>query len=311
MNKLITKDNLCAVVVWYNPTEDMAQNICHYAGKVSHVFVIDNSDADHQSLLHRLQLSNTHYHSMAQNKGIAAALNTGFALAKSYNAEWMLTMDQDSIFEGDSFEHYVNEINLYEKPQQVGIFSVKHAFGVPETHVDTAQYVEKKWVMCSGNIMLYSAYEQAGDFREDFFNDWVDYEFCVRIKEADYTIVECSGTSLTHFMGTRLMTTRFLGTKKYVTDYPVWRRYYLARNMYLTSKLHRELKYSLRWRLIQEFKVVLLYDHSAKKWQKFKAMWRAVCESGKPVDANYIIKKYGLMDKNDDKNSHILFNGQK
>jgi rhamnosyltransferase len=261
---------------------------------VHKVFIIDNSDKNNQSLLDELKLENAHYHFIGENKGIAAALNIGFEYARKHHAEWVLTMDQDSIFEGTNFENYKKEVIEYVDKEKVGIFSIKHDFygSKKENIVALSKYREKKWAMCSGNIVSCMAYHQVGGYREDFFTDWVDYEFCVRIKKVNYRIIECIQVTLKHFLGENIMETTFFGVKKYILDYPLWRKYYLARNMYITAKIHKSLSYSMYWHLFQELKQVLLYDHSKKKWRKCKAMIAAIYNARKPVVFVDIKKKY-------------------
>jgi rhamnosyltransferase len=292
MLKKIAKRNLCAVVVWYNPNKENVINILRYNTGVYKVFVIDNSDKNNQSVLDGLKLDNAYYHFIGENKGIAAALNIGFEYARKYHAKWVLTMDQDSVFEGGDFENYKKEINNYADKNRIGIFSARHNFANLNENVEFDRYCEKKRVMCSGNIVSYHAYRQVGGYREDFFVDWVDFEFCARIKIANYRIIECTQVLLKHFLGESIMETTFFGAKKYVPDYPLWRKYYLARNIYMTANLHKSMRYSMYWRLVQEFKQVLLYDHSKKKWGKIRAMFAAICNVGKSVTVIDIKKRY-------------------
>ncbi|MDR0680738.1 MAG: glycosyltransferase [Dysgonamonadaceae bacterium] len=294
MSKEITDENLCAVVVWYNPNEEIAKNILRYNTGVHKVFVIDNSDKNNQSLLDGLKIENVCYHFIGENKGIAVALNIGFEYARKCHAEWVLTMDQDSIFEGANFENYKKEIINYIDKNEVAIFSIKHDFGnlAEKTVTNLDRYCEKKRVMCSGNVVSYRAYHQVGGYRDDFFVDWVDFEFCARIKMANYRIIECTQVILKHFLGERIIETTFFGAKKYIPDYPLWRKYYLARNVCITAKIHKSMRYSMYWRLFQEFKQILLYEHSEKKWGKIRTMFIAICNAGKPVNFIDIKKKY-------------------
>jgi rhamnosyltransferase len=294
MKSFITKDNLCAIVTWYNPTAAIAQNVQQYAGHVRHVFVVDNSDVDHRVLLDTLGLTNALYHFTGENKGIAAALNIGFKYADSYQMEWALTMDQDSIFEGNRFAEYLAEVNNYTDYTDVGIFSVKHDFGQIDTEQKPAgsRYCEKKRVMCSGNLIALDAYRKAGAYREDFFMDWIDFEFCARVKAAGYRIIECTHVLLKHFLGDRIMQVKRFGSTKYIPDYPVWRKYYLVRNILHTAKAHKALRNSMRWRLFQEFQQVLWYDSSPKKWKKLRAMYAALRHARKPIIVTDIQQKY-------------------
>ncbi len=292
MEYLITRDNLCAVVVWYSPTPDFAQNIYRYADNVRYVFIIDNSDTDNREMVDSLKINNVCYHFMGGNNGIAPALNVGFDYACKHGAAWVLTMDQDSIFEGDSFADYLQEANDYPGKEKVGIFAVRHNFSVLQSDEQHSRYTEKKRVMCSGNLVSVAAYKQTGQYREDFFLDWVDFEFCVRIKDAHYSIIECSNVTLKHFLGEQSMIVTFFGLKKHYANYPVWRKYFAARNMLRTARMHKSARYSMYWRLVQEFKQVLLYDKSITKWRKLRAMSAAAWNARKPVSFTAIKEKY-------------------
>lgn len=93
------KDNVAAVVVWYNPEADYARmNIESYISSVGVVCVVDNFDRPLSSDLETYVADNPKliYVSLGSNLGIAYALNVGVRKIEEMGFSWFLTMDQDS-----------------------------------------------------------------------------------------------------------------------------------------------------------------------------------------------------------------------
>src|SRR3954467_15747776 len=89
-----------AVVILYNPGEEVVDNIQSYLPYVEKVYVIDNSEKQREELVSKiLSLPNVTYLSDGENKGIAVRLNHASIMAIAEGFEWLLTMDQDSYFD--------------------------------------------------------------------------------------------------------------------------------------------------------------------------------------------------------------------
>ena len=58
---MIQQNNLYAVVVWYNPTEEQKRSLQSYLWAVKHVVIVDNSQKNNDSLLSDLQKENYTY----------------------------------------------------------------------------------------------------------------------------------------------------------------------------------------------------------------------------------------------------------
>ena len=53
--------------------------------------------------------------------------------------------------------------------------------------------------MQSGNLVNAAADEKLGDYKEEYFIDCVDYEYCLRAKRyGTYRIVQCGSAVLKH-----------------------------------------------------------------------------------------------------------------
>jgi rhamnosyltransferase len=275
---MIAKSKLYGVVVWYNPTQSELNNIATYVNEIEKLFIVDNSTKDNAAMLHECNYPNVQYIPLQQNVGIATALNIACKLALKENAEWMLTMDQDSAFEKGGLEQFINEANTFEHQAQVGIFAPRYSVvGALQNNNPVMKHFkeEKEMVMMSGNLLNLSAYVKVGVFRDDFFIDIVDIEFCWRLLRQKYKIITVCNAILHHALGEGVMVTSFFGIKKYFDDHIPLRKYYLARNLLYMGKLHPQSKKYVHIMLLKQIKKVLFYDHR-QKWTKLWYMLKGI-----------------------------------
>ena len=125
---MIQQNNLYAVVVWYNPTEEQKYSLLSYLWAVKHVVIVDNSQKNNDILLSDLQKENYTYISFGDNLGIATALNRGCRIAIEAGAEWVLTMDQDSVWDKEQLRYYLEATNKYPDIEKVGVFSPRQDY---------------------------------------------------------------------------------------------------------------------------------------------------------------------------------------
>ena len=100
---------IAAVTVLYNPTKKIIQNISGYIDKVDKVYVIDNSNDSNEKLL--IDNKKIEYLPNYTNLGISNSLNKACNLAIDEGYEFLLTMDQDSLFEKNEFQKMIDYIN--------------------------------------------------------------------------------------------------------------------------------------------------------------------------------------------------------
>ncbi len=119
---------ISAVVILYNPEDEVFENINSYGDSVEKIFVIDNSEVYNNKLI--LMLLDLYgdklvYVNNRSNLGIATALNIGVDLALNSNSDWVLTMDQDSRFV--DFNMYVKcFMDSVDKDDHIGIATLNH-----------------------------------------------------------------------------------------------------------------------------------------------------------------------------------------
>ena len=262
-NSTINPTNTIAVVVWFQPSTPQVQNILSYLSYVRHVIIVDNSSQDNSTLLAHLPATSYSYLPLYDNYGIATALNKGCRLAVSKQAEWILTMDQDSTWEEQQLIRYLHMANIYPQIQAVGVFSPRQDYN-GHTHHYAQEYEQKTAVMTSGCLIAAKGFQETNGFREDFFIDEVDNEYCMHIRQLGMQVVIINNTLLQHHLGDQ-QHIHFLGflPKQYASHAP-WRYYYMVRNNLSLSDSYPQYRGFNNKRLHRTIKRVVLYHRSHK-----------------------------------------------
>lgn len=272
---------LDGVVVVYNPDESVERNILTYLEYVRTLYLVDNSEDKNELFRQRLEkYKNVSFIDSDGNQGIAWALNMGAAAAISSGADWLLTMDQDSAFQSGSLGcllDYVEE----EALDRVG-FGIVSPFHKTKDGVEAASegLLEVDGVMTSGNVLSLSACQRVGAFREDYFIDYVDHEYCLRLKKNGYKIGVYRAAILEHSLGD-IGCKAIFGRKFFFTNHNAQRRYYITRNRldvvrrYFTVAPSFCLK-DLKGFVVEWFKILFF---ETKKAEKSKYIARGIADS--------------------------------
>ena len=231
-----------AVVVLYNPGLEVFDNIASYLSIVDTLFVVDNSTAVNKTLIEKIkkECKNATYIPLNGNLGIAKALKEGLNQAMQDDADFCLTMDQDSKFpttQIDDIKKY-----LLEHKKEYGIISL-NAKGIDKNDDFTGLKDVDVWIT-SGNFIVMENYKKIEGFREELFIDLVDFELCEQFHNINKKVGIIGEICLTHKIG-EPMIKRFLWKKVKVDNHPPIRYYYQYRN---TEYLYRRNKsFYARW----------------------------------------------------------------
>jgi rhamnosyltransferase len=227
---------LAGVVVLYNPDNSVLDNINSYIDQVDKLYAVDNSEIANDVLVSKLKNNpKIQYIFNNGNLGIAAPLNLSAKKAIAEEYEWLLTMDQDSKATTDMITKLVDFIKS-NKVDNIGILSPYHdiEMGPPR---GIGEYEVTLSVMTSGNLLNLAAYERTGTFREDFFIDYVDIEYCLRLNKKGYKVVILNDVNLIHNLGniTNIKSTLL---KFKTSNHNALRRYYITRNRFYVRDLY-------------------------------------------------------------------------
>jgi rhamnosyltransferase len=246
----VNKIKCAGVVVVYNPDVNVLRNIRTYLDDLSFLIVVDNSDTPDMKLIARIQKTDKLlYVSNNGNRGIAAALNTGAEYALRKKCDYLLTMDQDSCATKGMLKRMLSFLKTADDGS-IGILSPAHDDNRHITLKADSQPVDVATVMTSGNLLSLAAFQAAGPFLEKLFIDYVDIEYCLRLRSAGFRILRYNEARLLHRLGNTFRFS-FMGITGYTTNHNPLRRYYISRNRwYVVSRYFLRFP-GVCWRIVK------------------------------------------------------------
>lgn len=270
---------VAAIIITYNCYTSIERTILAVANQVARVIIVDNGsepgtlDAIWGAIDHS-RLQNCEFLPQGRNLGIGTALNIGVRAALAAGAEYVLPLDDDTEFSPGAVADLVRCCVAHGDQHVVaarwitpGTFPAT-SYGVK----DEPRSVER--IPSTGCLIRREAFESVGMFREDYFLDYTDYEFCARIIAAGWRVLTCPTATVFHRPGD-IVLRPFFGRTLVVSNYPAERLFLLCRNGFVL--------YLWEWRsgplLRQHIRVVvvtfiksILYER--EKLQKVSAIIR-------------------------------------
>ena len=234
------KTGVVAVISAFNPPEDLAGKVRRLLDQVDHVVVVDDgSSEDVTQTLTAIRQTGGVVVEQGVNAGIAAALNSGMALALlEWDPEWILTLDQDSELDPE----YVDcALRAYAaavaRGVTVGIVCAVSHNGQPVMlQSKDSDFPEAFDPMQSGTLIHRDTLRRVGNFDESLFIDCVDSEYTARIREDGFRAIVAPGSNISHTLGqSRPMKiagwhVKVFGKKRFVYYHAPFRVYYVTRN---------------------------------------------------------------------------------
>lgn len=256
-------------IVLFNPDINLLQqNIRTLLPQVDLLVLIDNSDNTADPVL-KMAGEKVSIFSNNKNLGIARALNQIFEFAEKRNADWVLTMDQDSVAPDNMIFEYFKYLDSSIGTLCPVLFD-RNKQAKPETF-DGAKDIKK--CITSGSLVNVSAWRAVSGFDEKLFIDGVDFDFCERQRRAGFRVVCVGDIVLSHAIGNITMR-KFLIWNVAVKNHTAFRKYYIARNtIYLAKKNGTKARVLKSYfQVIKQLGIVLLYE--ADKGKKMRAILR-------------------------------------
>ncbi|MBK1810281.1 glycosyltransferase [Clostridium sp. YIM B02505] len=241
-------NDVCCVIVTYNIGEDFLKCFNSIVDQVDKVIIVDNgSDEETISVLKSLEGGEkTEVIYNSENLGIASALNSGVKRAEELKAKWVLTMDNDSISTTNMVEAMINTYEAldYEKKNKVVSLTTVHietgyteiSENDKESDLNDKSYKQIDVCITSGNLVKTEVFKEVNYFEEKLFIDSVDFDFCFKLKNLNYELIQINGAKLLHRCGNADEKDLLLLKTGY-TNHNYIRRYYMTRNrFYLWNK---------------------------------------------------------------------------
>ena len=191
-----------------------------------HSFIVDNNSNDKTvRLLMERHLDPLNY-SLVPNKenvGVAAGNNQGIVLALQHGCDWVLLINNDTVFPRQLFGHLlqtaksqnwrvvVPKIHFNMPPNSIwyagGGFDAKKGhtgYHVGKYQIDGGQFDQRRTVEYAPTCCMLihrSVFEDVGLMDESYFAYFDDTDFCLRLKTAGISIGYTGGCALTHKVG--------------------------------------------------------------------------------------------------------------
>lgn len=177
---------LLAVVIAYSPSPELLKrNVQAFSENVDHILLWDNTPAPgmDKGMLEGLGCE---YVSTGQNEGISKALNYAWRYAKENGYDYILTMDQDSVFEDFAEYRRTAEEILEAQDCIIGPW-----YFPPVPRNDETPVIEREHIITSGMIVPVKLLDAVGGYCEWFKVDGIDIELCVKARQKGYKVIQC------------------------------------------------------------------------------------------------------------------------
>jgi len=240
-------ESICGIVVAYHPDQAFEDRLEAVRSQVAQVVVVDNGSGWAEAPPGLASLASQGFGVIMNpsNRGVGVALDQGMEWAIQRGFPYALTLDQDSrpaegmvtsLLEGYR-SHPRGESLAIVAPQlvadEVGArarYLRRIAPGLFRRTPCSGEILDDVTsVITSGSLINLAAYESIGPFREDFFIDFVDTEYCLRAQTHGYRIAVACKAVLHHRLGARKHAS-LAGLDFYPTFHSPERWYYISRN---------------------------------------------------------------------------------
>ena len=282
--------DICAVITAYCPDDYFSERVILIRAQVGLVIIVVDGGG-RQNIVNILKNlfqndSGVVVSSLPDNMGIATALNVGISIAKQREYRWILTLDDDTIIKSDMVKNLIESwyivteqgsksialMGMLSKDAYTG--NVDNKYGCKNKF-----FVEKRGIITSGSLMSLDAYDVVGPFREEFFIDSVDYDYCMRARAKGYRIIRICRIGMVHSLG-RTEKYNIGWFKMQTTNHSTVRRYYMYRNSTVLAREYflRDPLYSLAVFLFQLKTLFVVFFFENDKRMKLKFMLQGVMD---------------------------------
>jgi len=239
---LIDKCSICAVIVTYHPDEGFPKRIEQIVSQVGQIVIVDNGSSEKCiNMLRGLSTKrDIHLILNGRNLGIATALNQGFGYSLQRGYKWVMTLDDDSTAGLGMVNSMIAVWNSFPENERIGVIGPNPSNSISGISLINNQYkpldwIEQKVIITSGSLFPARIFEKIGPFRDDFFIDCVDQEYCLRLRRNGYLVIIACRAVLIHSLG-KPKVHRFLWRHLIPTNHSPGRRYYITRNGLVIAK---------------------------------------------------------------------------
>lgn len=201
MKELIDMKIVAIVILYDTNIVELKKNILSYIDYVEKIIIWDNGSNFDQILINENLKEYEYkiiYKTEYKNKFIAYPLNQALKWAIDNDYEYLLSMDQDSLFDGNDISKYFDNIIKMSFNESIAIYGVN-----PNNYyLKQKDLVQAKWFITSGSVYDVNIIRKIGGFREDYEIDCVDNEICYKANSKGYKCLIDTNCNLIQQFGT-------------------------------------------------------------------------------------------------------------
>lgn len=224
---------VAAVIAAFNPDESIIEVVKAVSGQVDLVVVVDDgSNYSSMPIFDKLLTLGSVVVHMAENSGIAAAINIGIGRSiELIEPDYYLTLDQDSIPAPDYVRNALETFKLArERKLATGFVSAATYNNSPVLTMGVLLGLEQPFdPWQSGMLIPGSTFDLVGGLDEGLFIDAVDTDFTLRVRNAGLAVICGIGCNMSHSLGQQSCI-EFWGKQRLFTYHAPIRIYYISRN---------------------------------------------------------------------------------
>ena len=260
------ENKILAIVVTYFPERELLEkNISAFIDNVDKLLFWENTPEDKKQQYRYIDNPKIEYCGDGINS-ISHALNYAWKYAESNGYDYLLTMDQDSVFE--NFDDYL-KCTVYNENAPLGIWTPSL---LTESNYDidkpSHEVVELRLTITSGMLQSVSCISIVGGWNEALTVDALDCEYCFQAQRHGIKIFQLPHVRLIHQYGTarevsllgRSMVLRNYSPKRY---YTIYRNHILVMRMFPEQRFFKDFFISHRLVIIKW--IVIFEEEGLKK----------------------------------------------
>ncbi len=278
---------VAGVIVVYEPTTSLLANINTVINQLDILIIINNGKANNYAFSEWFPNKKIYVEYFPENIGIASGLNTAAKIANQNSMDYLLMMDQDSYASQNLITDYLIVLERINNPK-VALISPNFIYKSYIGKNFEADIREIDFAMTSGSFLNLKAYRQIGPFIDELFIDYVDFEYCLRLKKNGFKIIQLKNSFIHHNLG-QITGRKFIFKNISVTNHSPERYYYRTRNrFYLYKKYFTSFPIIILKDLIvffNELLKILLYE--CQKLKKIKMIIKGF--------SHFLVNHYGKL----------------
>ena len=255
---------IAAIVCSYNNQDGLEKLVTALLSQtyaLAEIIIVDNSCSEKIQQNIKTKFPDVTFLCNQTNLGVGGAYERGMRFAYEKQYHWVWLFDDDSVPSQTGLEELINAFQSVGEIERVGIMAslpvdvstgMKYAGDYwrgrfvrsPKELAESTKPFFVDSVISSGSLVNMKIVEEVGFPRADFFIDYVDHEYNLRIRRKNYVIIRVPSSVLYHKLGKGVRlgdgllakTIKRLLKKDFIIVHPPWRLYYKIRNelyMYL------------------------------------------------------------------------------